>query len=304
MENKCLCIDVGGTYIKYAVIDHDRNISERGTVPTPHQDIKQYLDTLEAIFVRYRPMVGGIAVSAPGVIDSQNGVCITGGMLKYVKEFPLVKELENRCHVPVTVMNDAKCAALAESAWGALTGCRDAIVIVLGTGVGGAIIQNGQVQMGSHFSAGEFGRVMLGQNFELMDGYWAYHNGNARLVRLVSALSGRDPEQITSYDILKWAEQGDEASLWGLDLFTKDIAFMIMNLQSICDPEKFAIGGGISRQPLLLAYIQKNVRFYHAACPLPVPEPKVTACKFFNDSNLLGALGYYLSRYSTRPSNK
>lgn len=297
MSKKYLCIDVGGSSIKYAVLDEQLNFSSRGSVKTPYEGVGPYLDTLEGIYRPLEGLVSGIAMSVPGVIDSQNGICITGGALeRFIENFPLGAEMEKRCLVPITMMNDAKSAALAEAGWGALADCKDAVVLVFGTGVGGALIKDGKVHMGKHFSSGEFSWIMMNREFDQFASSWTSHSGNRRLVSLAAKAKGVNPEEITSYDLFQWAQEGDEAALWVLDLFTKDIAFMIMNLQSIYDPERFAIGGGISRQPLFLEYIRKNLNYYRSLCQFPIPEPQVVECMYHNDSNLIGALKYHLDR--------
>ena len=136
MAGKCLCMDVGGSSIKYALIDETLSLTEQGKVPTPYGSLEEYLSALESIWKPFSGQAEGIAMSVPGIIDSENGVCVTAGALDgFAHGVELVRELEARCGVPVTIMNDAKCAALAEAAWGALSDCRDGIVLVLGAGV-------------------------------------------------------------------------------------------------------------------------------------------------------------------------
>lgn len=298
MNHNCLCIDVGKKFIKYAAIDSELNFSARGSIPTPYDGVDQYLNVLTDIFEPYKDRVSGIALSMPGVIDSLSGICITGGSLPYVELFPLARKLRQRCKVPVSIMNDAKSAAVAEVTWGALADCQDAVVIMLGNSIEGALIKDGEVHMGKHFSAGDFHWLMTNDSFNLVQDSWSVHNGDERLIRLASVSKGLPPDSITIPDIFRWAKEGDKTILWVLDRFTKDIAFMIINLQSIYDPERFAIGGAISRQPLLLSFVRKNLQYYHTICPFPIPEPEVTACKYFDDAGLIGALGYFLNRYS------
>lgn len=295
MERKYLCIDVGGSSIKYAVMDEKLTFYEKGSEPTPYGGCGEYLDVLEGIFLRFQGEVLGIAMSVPGMIDSENGICVTGGNLTYVEQFPLAGLLEERCHVPVTIMNDAKCAALAEASCGSLVDCRDAAVLVFGTGIGGALVKDGKVHMGKHFAAGEFSFIMLNQECDFENSTWAKRNGSERLITMAARARGRKEDGVTGFDVFRWAEEGDERVLKVLDKFTRDIAFMMMNLQMIFDPERFAIGGGISRQPLLLEFIEKNLEFYYSLFPYTVPRAEVTACRFFNDSNLIGALQYYLN---------
>lgn len=297
MNEMYLCMDVGGTSIKYAVLDKELNFYSRGSVPTPYQGVETYLDTLTGIFNSIEEKVQGIAMSVPGVIDGDSGICITGGNLTYVELLPLKKRMEERCHVPVSVMNDAKCAAFAEATWGALADCQDGIVLVFGTGIGGALVKDGEVHQGKHFGAGEFSWIMMHPEFDNMEAIWARRNGNEELIRLASRAKGVKQEGLTTFDVFRWAEEGDEAVLWAIDRFTKDTAWMIMNLQVIYDPERILIGGGISKQPLFLEYIRKNLkRFYSLTEGIPVPEPEIMACKYYNDANLIGALGYFLRK--------
>ncbi|MDO5407432.1 MAG: ROK family protein [Eubacteriales bacterium] len=301
MDKKYLCIDVGGSSIKYAVLDEKLNFLFRGNAVTPYEGVERYLDVLEEIYHTAEAAVTGIvgiAMSVPGVIDSHNGICINGGSLLYIELFPLVARMEERCHVPVSIMNDAKSAALAEVTWGSLSDCQDAIVLVFGTGIGGALVKDGEVHLGKHFAAGEFSWLMMSQEFDHVEDAWCYRNGFRRLVSMAAKVKGVDPESINGMDVFRWAEEGDEGVLWVLDKFTKDIAYMIMNLQCVYDPERFAIGGGISKQPLLLKYIQKNLNGFHTATPFPIPKPEVTVCKYYNDANLIGALGYFLSQHT------
>lgn len=303
VENRCLCIDVGGSAIKYGLIDPDLNLTGKGDIPTPHEGMEAYLMALEKLYKTVEGQVQGIAMSVPGVIDSENGLCISGGNLDFVENFNLAAEMNRRCRVPVTVMNDAKSAAMAEAKWGTLANCRDGIVIVLGTGIGGALIKDGKVHFGRNFAAGEFSFLTLGENLDELNDTWAGRAGNPRLRRLAANAKGiEDPDEINGFDVFRWAEEGDPYVLMALDQFTRGIAHMIINLQVIYDPDRFAIGGGISRQPLLLQYIQKNLDYFYTQFRWPGQKADVTACRFFNDANLIGAYSYYLSRYGKEGS--
>ncbi len=295
---KCLCIDVGGSAVKYGIIDRDLNLTDKGEIPTPHEGVEPYLLALESLYRKMKDQVDGIAMSVPGVIDSENGICISGGNLRFIEHFNLAGEMARRCEVPVTVMNDAKSAAMAEARWGSLSDCRDGIVIVLGTRIGGALIKDGKVHFGKSFAAGEFSFLTLGENLDEQGDTWAGRAGNPRLRRLVANAKGiEDPDEINGYDVFKWAEEGDPLVLMALDQFTRSIAHMIVNLQIIYDPDRFAVGGGISRQPLLLEYIKKNLDYFYTQFKWPGQNADVTTCKFFNDANLIGAYSYFLSRF-------
>lgn len=98
--------------------------------------------------------------------------------------------------------------------------------------------------------------------------------------------------------IFELAREGNEGVIQAIDDFTRPIARLIYNLQVLYDPEKIAIGGGISRQPLLFERIQKNLDRIYEQMKLPViigQKAEVVSCRFLNDSNLIGALRHFLT---------
>ena len=296
MEQSCLCVDVGGSSIKYARIGRSRELADYGKVPTPYEGTGPYLDCLEAIYKKFQGQVSGISLSVPGIIDSEKGICITAGNLRFADGLLLVSELEKRCRGPVAIMNDAKCAALAESSYGALADCRDGVVLVLGTGIGGALIKDGRVHMGHHFAAGEFSFICLTDYVDQPDSHWSGRNGMPRLLETAARLRDMPADQVTGELVFEWIKEGDRQMEKLLDEFNRSIARMIMNLQFIYDPERFAVGGGISRQPLLIEGIRKNLDYLYKLYPYPVPRAEVTVCKYYNEANLLGAYSNFVSR--------
>ncbi|MBO1306261.1 ROK family protein [Enterococcus sp. 669A] len=294
----CLCFDVGGSSIKYALIDSNLNFSNYGKVPTPYDGVETYLTCLEEIFESFKDQVDAISLSVPGIIDSQQGICIDAGSLKFANGLHLVEELEKRCQLPVYIMNDAKCAALAESQWGALKDCSNGVVIALGTGIGGALILNNEVYSGSHNAAGELSYLSLNSHLDDTRNLQWGNIGNQKLLQMVSKV--KNIKQVSGEQLFEWVEAGDQLVIQVLDHFTKEVARMIMNLQFVLDPERFAIGGGISRQPKLLEYIQKNLAYFYAVYPHEVRKAEVVACQYFNEANLLGAYSHYLRSFKTR----
>ena len=238
-------------------------------------------------------------MAVPGRINPE-GVCISAGTLKYANGLDLVGELQKRCGVPVVVMNDAKSAALAEAKWGALSDCKDGIAIVLGTAVGGAIIKDGQVHMGAHYSAGEFSYVSLGGELDDPASMWYGQNGNFRLIRMAARAKNLPEKQVSGEDVFRWVNEGDTQVCKVLDRFAAVIARMIFNLQMIYDPERFVIGGGISCQSKLLEYIQNNLDFCYEMFEGGMPKAEVTACRFFNEANLMGAYANFLDRQDSK----
>lgn len=94
------------------------------------------------------------------------------------------------------------------------------------------------------------------------------------------------------------ANSGDEIVLEIIDKFTCSIASMIMNLQLIYDPDKFVIGGGISNQRLFIEYINKNIDLYNSINNFMLPKANISTCKFYNDSNLIGAYANFIDKFN------
>ena len=157
-----LAIDVGGTFIKYAVITDECAISVKDKTPTRQDSMEIFIDSLVEIYEKVSSSyeLDGVALSMPGIIDSKRGFMYTGGTLFCISNVNIVEILEQRLHVPVTVENDAKCAALAELWKGAVKDCNNAIVVVCGTAVGGAVICNREIVSGKNFMAGEFSYII------------------------------------------------------------------------------------------------------------------------------------------------
>ena len=297
MAGICLTMDVGGSSVKYALTGPDRRLTEHSKVPTPHGDRAAYLDALTDVYRLFQGRVEGIALSVPGIIDSEGGLCKTTGALELGEDFPLVQELQVRCGVPVTIVNDAKAAALAEAAWGSLAGCCSGVVIVLGTGIGGALLLDGKVLPGRHFAAGEFSTICLDHHHDDIAHTWCGLNGSSKLITTAAYAKGVDPASINGEDVFRWVNEGDEAACMALDSFTLTLAGMIRNLQLIFDPERFAIGGGISQQPKLMESLHKNLdQVERLTARHGMPRADVVTCKYYNDANLIGAYAYYVQR--------
>lgn len=136
---KVMVFDVGGTEIKYSVMDEGLNRTDAGSVPTPQDTQKHFLDTLYALYAPHRDEVSGIAMALPGFVDTHTGFVSNGGALLYNTGTQVGQLVRERCGCPVTLENDGKAAALAELQAGALQGCCNAAVFIIGTGVGGGI---------------------------------------------------------------------------------------------------------------------------------------------------------------------
>lgn len=147
---KVMVFDVGGTGIKYSVVDEQLNRTDTGSTPTPADSQEHFLNTLREIYLPHKDEVDGIALSLPGFIDAEQGVVRGGGApsLAYNVGTPVGPRLAEACGCRVWIENDGKAAAIAELERGVLKGCRNAAVFIIGTGVGGGLIIDGKLVRG------------------------------------------------------------------------------------------------------------------------------------------------------------
>ena len=296
-----LAVDIGGTFIKYATVTEAGALTDRGSADTPMESGEALVAAIGALYDAV-PGCAGIAVSMPGIIDPATGYISLGGALRYNNGFPFREALEARCPTRIAVENDAKCAALAEAADGALAGVQNGMVLILGTMVGGGLILNGELYRGSHFAAGEVSYLITDRDGQASeDGVWGNRCGVPRLCRLYAEAAGLDPARVNGEAVFRGVNAHEPAALRTLERYASELAVQIFNLQNVFDPQRFAIGGGISAQPALLDAIRKRLKALYAACPYPVRRAEVVACKYRNDANLLGAYRHFLRVSPARP---
>lgn len=296
-----LVIDIGGTDIKYAVMDEKREILERGVQKTPYErGVEGFLETLVCIYDNYRGKVEGISLSLPGVIDSNRGFCISGGSLTYNYGQPIKQMLKERTGAKVYIENDGKCAALAEFWCGALKGCKNGMIYVVGTAVAGGIILNGQLLKGHHFSAGELSYMNYDPaKWEDLNGMVAFQSGAVQMIKRIKEKKGIQDDAFDGMQAFDLIHKKDEVAVFEFKDYTRAIAIQLYNLQMLLDLEIIAIGGGISKQDLFIEEIRNSIEEIYETNPAKafnpeLPKPQVERCAFSSDSNLIGALYHYL----------
>ena len=293
-----LAIDIGGTFIKYAVITESAEIISKGKKPTDTENLDVFLDTLEEIYREIEESnPAGVAISMAGVLDVDSGYAYNGGGVRCIQNLEIVNILEERLKVPVTIENDAKAAALAEVWKGNLSDVRDGIVIVIGTAIGGAVIIDRKVLRGKNLMAGEFSYISIGEPGKpAWTDIWGNTGGARGLIQMTAAKKGLDPESLDGVAVFEMVNGGDAEARAALREYTDLLAQQIMNLQVVINPERFVVGGGISCQPVLFEELSKSVQVISDTFFGNVPVPDIMPCRFFNDSNLIGALYAHLTR--------
>jgi predicted NBD/HSP70 family sugar kinase len=288
-----LVIDIGGTEFKYALMDVEANVESKGSIKAVKDSYELFLEVLIELYNDH-PYVEGVAISIAGIVDSSTGYCFTGGSLEYYEKKDLVADLRKGIDVPITIENDAKSAGLAEVWKGNLVDSKNAFVLTIGTSVGGCVVIDGKVHRGSHQVAGEVWTNL--DNTKVLDTTycWGHQTRLEYLLADVAKLKNVDVSEMNGKVMFEYASNGDQEVIDLIDDFTKSISGHLFSMQGIIDPDTILIGGGISKQPLLIELINKNMDTIYSTLEIEYPRAKINTCKFYNDSNLIGALYHHL----------
>ncbi len=287
-----LTIDVGGTHIKYALMQETGELTQSGHLPTPAKSLDQFFESIFSIIDQYQEEIEGVAFSVPGKVDSQTGTIYFGGALTYLDQVCLKDVIRERYGLRASVQNDGKAAALAELWLGSLQSVQDAAVIVLGTGVGGGIILDGKLRLGSHFQAGELSLSILDASqpgFRKMSG----------LLGSAVYMSSQVNKAVGYEDVkdgraaFEAIQAGHQAALDIFQAYCRKLVYLIVNLQAFYDLTHYAIGGGISAQAILIEEIKRQFQLFleeELVIKMNLPDITIIPAKFGNDANLYGAL--------------
>ena len=301
-----LGIDVGGSSIKWAVMDETYAIHEQGTLEGRAEDREAFIDAISVLYEEAGRPEDGIAVSYYGEVDEQSGLVIAGGSYGYNAKTNLKADLEARTGARVSIENDGNCAALAELAGGSLEGVRDAVVIVVSTGLGGGIILDGHVWHGTHKRSGSLSLLLESVHEDLgpAHGYtdapvMGKVGGAAALAQGYALARGEVPEPLpkNGKEFFALVDGGDLTAVRVLVGYCRRFAHLIYNLQTVLDVEAFAIGGGISAAPSFGRTLSSEVgRIYEStyAQRLGLIAPKLVTCHYRNETNLIGALYHHV----------
>jgi predicted NBD/HSP70 family sugar kinase len=291
-----LVFDIGGTDIKFAVMDEHAEFIMKDRKPNRMRSREDFMEMVDGIYREHGDGVDGIAFSLPGKIDNEKGYAYTSGNLNYLNETAVAEILEERFGIPVTIENDAKAAAWAEIWKGNLRGVSDAVVMVIGTGVGGAIVMDRKVRRGNQHIAGEFSFIYAGAPGDEgeVTNFFGYHGGILGFIHPVAKAKGIPSEEVDGYRVFDWILEKDPAVLEIFRKYLDGLCAQICNLQVIYDPEVILIGGGISKQPVFMEMLRDNLGSYFGRLASHLDRPHLDVCRFHNDANLIGALYNFL----------
>ncbi len=264
-------IDLGGTNIKAGIVDENQKILVEDSVPTrverPYQEIiKDMADLVKNLLNKIHATdaeLSGVGVGSPGTVDAANGVVLYSNNFDW-DNVPLAAELGKYFTCPIKVSNDANCAALGEVKAGAAREIKNAILITLGTGVGGGVIIDGQVFEGAHAGGAELGHTSLIFGGELCTcgrrGCVEAYVSATGLIREAKRAAEKDPQSVMN-ELCKGdlsnmngkipfdaAEQKDPAGMKVVNDYITYLGESIANYVNIFRPDVILLSGGICNQ--------------------------------------------------------
>lgn len=291
-ELMILGIDIGGTFIKYGILDETGTVLDKGQMETGSSG-EDILKAIESVKANYQDKgLVAVGVSAPGVINDQ-GYMHTGGAIFDFYDFDMKGVLETRLGLPVFVENDANCAALAEKWLGHAQDHKHSVTIVVGTGIGGGIIINNQIYTGAHYTAGEFGFIVTDSTEPdtRLSSLSLTGSVQSGFIQRYFDLSKTQETHLKGFDIFERMLEGDAYAKDAYNGFVHNLALGIFAIIVSLDPGVVLIGGAISNNAQFIADLQndvQNIKDKHRDMK-NIVFPKIKKCKFMNDAGLIGA---------------
>ncbi|PTB87219.1 sugar kinase [Pseudidiomarina aestuarii] len=271
--------DIGGSKIEFGVFDGGGDIRSQIKVPTPAQDRDTFVAVIAGLIADADGEFGenaDIGISFAGGLDPQTGAVISAN-IPAIKAWPFGPELSRILNRDVRVANDADCFALAEARSGAAKGARTVFAIILGTGVGGGIVVDGQFIGGRSGIRGEWGHgndvsgalirhglapVVCGCGRTGCLDAWGGARGLERIYAQIAGLgTGLSPgQERPSYEITDGWQAGDALAGRAVDIFVDLIAGELALMVNVLDPDCVPVGGGLASESRLIAMIDDAVR--------------------------------------------
>lgn len=284
---KVLCFDIGGTDIKYGVIE-DEKILYKSSMPTNYQ-LGQESVSNRILSVTKELMeqhdFDGVGVSCAGCVDFDYGEIVAGP--ENIKEFDNwnFKELfEENCGLKVVADNDVNCFGVAEGMTGAARKYNNYLTMTVGTGIGGAIVVNGEMWRGLNFRAAEFGRMLIeGGRYENL----ASISALIRMARIKGLTVG------SGLDVFNLYDQKNPDAVEVVTTFYHNLAVGIANLAYIFNPEAIVIGGGVSNRKTFASELKKELK--KIMVPSFYDTVKIFNAQYGNDGGMMGAYYNFIS---------
>lgn len=306
-----LGIDIGGTKIAFAIIDHNGEVHLKEIAAIDSRastDVGELITVGAAKLINAAESLGhrvkAIGVSVPGISRQATGTVWAPNIPGW-DDYPLLSEIKVVAgHTPVTIESDRACYISAEVWKGNARGCKNAVFIAVGTGIGAGIMVNGEILHGAHDIAGATGWMALSRPYDSKYrtcGYFEYYASGEGIARRTEELLHSDQEyagmlhemrhgKLTAEDVFRGWKQGDRIAEIIIRQAVEYWGMAAANFVSLLNPEKIIFGGGVFGPaaeliPEIMAEAEKWAQ------PISIKQVTFEPTALSGDAGVLGA-GY------------
>lgn len=280
---KVLCFDIGGTNVKYGVIENEQFL-EKGLFDTDAHLGKEHMNNkLVGIAKEMKEKYGieGVGISCAGSVDFENAcITIAPDALPDFTEWDFRKLFKESVGLDCVADNDVNSFAKAECVNGAGKNYDNFIVITVGTGIGGAIVMNNEIWRGKNYNAGEVGRMLIG------NARWETVASTSALIKEANRAGLNVKNGIELFELY---DKKEELAIAVVNRFYDLLGIGLSTLVYIYNPEAIIIGGGISKRENFTLRVE---RYMNSHLPTGFRDTaKVLTASYRNDGGMMGA--YY-----------
>lgn len=302
MEKFYIGVDLGGTTTKYGIFSHTGELVDKWeTVTRVGAEGADILPDVAASIEEKRAQnngnIMGIGIGIPGPVIEDGTVLKCPNI--HWPVFNVKETLFDLTGVAnIRVGNDANVAALGEMWKGGGRGYDSIVMVTLGTGVGGGVIQGGKILTGTRGAGGEIGHIKV-DPFETEQcgcggrGCLEQYSSATGIVRMAKKEMKSDSalaqiENMTAKDIFDQAKAGDHYACYLVDKFCRYLGLALANVAHVVDPEAFVIGGGVSKAGDII--INRLQKYYNDNVLFALQDKQFHLAQLGNDAGIYGAV--------------
>ena len=292
MNSLTLGIDIGGTFIKYALVDEKFNIIEKWKTPTIKFDTKDEFYDYICSNAKYLDEVDKIGVSAPGLVNENSEIkSYAAPNVRIMFGTNVNEEISKRTGKKVATINDAKSAGLCELKVGNARGTKSSAFLIIGTGTGGCICNDNDVIYGVDGFAGEFHHMPFIDFYENKVLRQGDYCSMTALIQIYNTKVNEDEKLNYGHEITAKYLAGDEKAKIAMEEWLRNMSNQLLSIATFYNPEIICLGGGISEEDWFIELISEKFKLASRNfLELDIITTKIGRCKHNNDANILGAV--------------
>lgn len=303
-------IDLGGTNTAAGIVDESGKLIFKDSVPTDAIKTDNLVKNMAELCIKICDdnkisidEIKSIGIGIPGTINSKTGTVTYSNNIK-MENYPICDEFKKYIDKPIYISNDANVAALGEAVSGGAKNCDSAVIVTLGTGVGGGIILDNKIWEGYNSAGAEIGHMVIEVGGEQCTcgrkGCWEAYSSATALIRDTKKAIDKNPDSVLSKlankngkvdgkVVFDAAEMGDECAKEVVENYIDHLAEGIANVVNLLAPKCVLLGGGISNQKekLLIPLREKAQKLFYGGNR--VEHSKIDVTVLGNDAGIIGA---------------